>query len=39
MIEFDKIYNEDCLVGMERIPDNNMIFCEECGKHISSKLN
>lgn len=24
MIEIDKIYNEDCLVGMQRIPDNSV---------------
>lgn len=30
MIEFDKIYNEDCLVGMERIPDNSVdcVICD-----------
>lgn len=24
MIELNKIYNEDCLVGMKRIPDNSI---------------
>lgn len=30
MIELDKIYNEDCLVGMERIPDGSVdcVICD-----------
>lgn len=30
MIELNKIYNEDCLVGMKRIPDESidMILCD-----------
>lgn len=30
MIELDKIYNEDCLIGMKRIPDGSIdaIICD-----------
>lgn len=30
MIELNKIYNEDCIVGMKRIPDESidMILCD-----------
>lgn len=30
MIEIDKIYNEDCLIGMQRIPDKSIdaIICD-----------
>ena len=30
MIELNKIYNEDCLIGMKRIPDKNidMVLCD-----------
>lgn len=30
MIELDKIYNEDCLVGMQRVPDKSIdaIICD-----------
>ena len=30
MIEFDKIYSEDCLDGMKRIPDGNIdaVICD-----------
>lgn len=27
MIELNKIYNEDCLEGMKKIPDNSIDFC------------
>ena len=32
MIELNKIYNEDCLEGMKRIPDKSidMILCAIC---------
>ena len=31
MIELNRIYNEDCLEGMKRLPDKSidMILCEE----------
>ena len=31
MIELNRIYNEDCLEGMKRMPDKSidMILCEE----------
>ena len=32
MIELNKIYNEDCLEGMKRIPDGS-VDCIVCDRH------
>lgn len=40
MIELNKIYNEDCLEGMKRIPDKSvdMILCGFALKYFTNHL-